>query len=114
MESTDREILIELYGKVAAIEAEQARQKQEISSMHTEIGYLREGQVILQHDIANLQTSVYWELAVIGIFLAALAVLPGLRRKPEPEPKPEPSLTPSEVMKMINEGINSRLQSMGK
>ncbi len=42
--------------------------------------------------VDNLQTSVYWILGAIGIFLAALAI-PSILRRPEtpkPELKPEP------------------------
>ena len=35
--------------------------------LEVELGYTK-------HDIANLQTSVYWTLAAIGIFIAALAI----------------------------------------
>ena len=103
MESTDREILI-------AIQAEQARQReefsefrgevrQELDSPHTEL-------LILNHDVANLQTSVYWVLGAIGIFLAAL-VLPSIIRKPDTSLQSAGATNPREVVDAVSEAMLS-------
>ena len=112
MESSDRELLIEINGRLLSIEAEQARQANEISAARNEIREMREGQRILSVQVDALQTSVYWVLAAIGIFLAAIAVLPTWNRKqekPAPEVKPETSITPSEILRMINAAMDARL-----
>ena len=78
MESTDREILLEINGRVISLEAELRRQREEFSEFRAitekrldNIEYdLRE----LRHDNANLSTFMYWILGAIGIFIAAVTL----------------------------------------
>ena len=101
MESTDREILL-------AIQAEQARQReeflefrgevrQELDSLHTEL-------VILNHDAANIQTSVYCVLGAIGIFLAAL-VIPSIIRKPGSTSSHQEITNPEEIVDSVSNAM---------
>lgn len=123
MVSSDRVIIIEIDGKtyrlnesghgfqqevlnrLDGIESRLGALESRVGAVERELGYVR-------HDQANLQTSVYWGLAVIGIFLAAIAVLPSWSRKqekPDTEVKPDPSITPSEILRMINAAMDARL-----
>ena len=78
MISSDREILISINGEVQSLSMRVSRLEGEISGLRTEIKEIRDNQVILSHDLASLQTSVYWIFAAIGIFLAAVSILPSL------------------------------------
>ena len=74
MTSTDTEILLD-------IQAEQARQREEQSQFQAvvlkRLDAIERELIIIKHEQANLQTSVYWTLGAIGIFLAGL-VLPSI------------------------------------
>ena len=71
MVSTDREIQLD-------IQAEQAKQRQEFSEFKAvvlqRLDNIEMEITIIKHDQATLQTSVYWVLGAVGIFLAALGI----------------------------------------
>lgn len=83
MSSTDREILLD-------IQAEQLRQRQELTEIRAEVRELHEEQKLLHSKIDGLQTSVYWVLGAIAAIVAAAALpaavssFASLFRKSEP------------------------------
>ena len=88
MTSSDREILLDL-------KAEQQKMRQDFSEFKAVVlekfTVLETELTLVKHDVANLQTSVYWVLAAIGIFIAAVALHPfgkGEGGKPSQPPQP--------------------------
>ena len=81
MVSTDREILLD-------IQAEQAKQRQELSELKAEVKQLHIEQRILLVRMDDLQTSVYWTLGVVTLIFtmvtlpAAITAIVSLFRKP--------------------------------
>ena len=73
MISSDRDILLD-------IKAEQAKQRQEFSEFKAvvlkRLDNIETDITIIKHGQAALQTSVYWILGTIAIFLAAIQLWP--------------------------------------
>lgn len=81
--SFEHEVLTRLDG----IESRLGKLESRAGALETEVGFLR-------HDQANLQTSVYWVLAAIGLYLAMITLPPfilGLFRKWTGSDKPSVS-----------------------
>lgn len=72
--SSMREELSSMREELSSIKAEQKAQREEIHSMGTAIIQFDKTQETLIHDVANLQTTVYWFLGAVGIFIAGLAI----------------------------------------
>ena len=68
MESTDREILIEINGRIMSLEAEQRRQKEELASLRQEVKVVHDEQLLLHVKLDTLSTFMYW------IFIAAVTL----------------------------------------
>ena len=90
MESTDREILIEINGRIMSLEAEQRRQKEELASLRQEVKAVHDEQLLLHVKLDTLSTFMYWILGAIGIFIAAVTLPAAIAsiRTSKPE-KPE-------------------------
>ena len=75
MISSDREILLDIQGM-------QFKQHQEYGEFQAivlkRLDNLDRELIIIKHDQANLQTSVYWVLGAVGIFLVIDAFMKGL------------------------------------
>ena len=56
MESTDREILIEINGRIMSLEAEQRRQKEELASLRQEVKAVHDEQLLLHVKLDTLST----------------------------------------------------------
>lgn len=80
MESSDREILLRIEGRVIRLEGKVDGLSERVGTLEAKVGALEQGQRLLHVQIDSLQTSVYWVLAAIGIFLASL-IIPSLRKK---------------------------------
>ena len=52
----------------------QAEVLKRLDGIEFRLGVLEQEVTFIKHDVAHLQTSVYWALAAIGIFIASLAI----------------------------------------
>ena len=79
MVSTDRDILLDINGRLIHLEGEQAKQRQDFSEFKAlvlkRLDNIETDITIIKHDQAALQTSVYWFLGVVTLFLTALGMI---------------------------------------
>ena len=92
MTSTDREILLEINGRIMRMESR-------LENVESRVEVIERRLDIQGTKLEDLQTSVYWVFAGIGILLAIstifLALMPFMRRE-------EKGVSLSEVIAMIN------------
>ena len=114
MLSSDREILIDIQGQLVKINTRLDRIESRMDKLETCMGRLEDRMTLLEHDMITLQTSVYWGLATIGIFLAGITIIPSvisLFRKPEPKSNDKIELTFSQFLDIWMRGGNHSSKS---
>lgn len=71
MESSDREILLDIKAELALQRKEHAEFRAVVLER---LDKLERDVLITQHDMTTLTTFIYWILGAIGIFLAAMSI----------------------------------------
>ena len=89
MTSNDNYITIEMFNAgIQEIKTEIQQVNQRIDNLQTEVRELGQEMRLTQNDVAHIQTSIYWGFAIMGIVIALvglvvaiLAIIPQFRRE---------------------------------
>ena len=95
MESTDREILLEINGRLQSLEAWKSEENTRLGHLEARFGQVEVNQAVM-HDailvnttrLDGLQNSLYWGFAILGIIIAFVPLWRG-RRSESPAPTPK-------------------------
>lgn len=86
MDSTDREILLDISGRLVRIESRVERVETRLDGLESRVAVM-ENELRLQSARTDwMQTTIYWGFAIIGVICAFVPLL--RREKPTDSPQP--------------------------